>query len=278
VNQTRDIPALKAMCNQLRQDVIQMVHAAGSGHPGGSLSAVEFVAALYFDTLENLDPMNPRKADRDRFVLSKGHCCPILYSVLARKGYFDVSHLTKLREYGSILQGHPDMNKTPGVDISSGSLGNGLSVGIGMALSARLKGLDYKVYVMMGDGEQQEGMVWEAAMCAAHHKVTNLIAIVDCNNLQIKGTINDVMSIEPLDKKWEAFGWAVIKVADGNDIEQVLNGLDQAKAAEGPVVILAQTVKGKGISFMENMADWHGMAPSDEQMGQAMAELSKGGN
>jgi len=273
MSRTRDIPALEAMANQLRQDVIRMVHTAGSGHPGGSLSAAEFVTALYFDTLENIDPQSPRKADRDRFVLSKGHCCPILYSALARRGYFDPSNLTKLREYGSILQGHPDMNKTPGIDISSGSLGNGLSVGVGMALSARLKGLDYTVYVMMGDGEQQEGMVWEAAMCAAHHKVKNLIAIVDCNHLQIKGTIDDVMSIEPLDKKWEAFGWHVIKVADGNDMAQALAGLDKAKTMDGPAVILAQTVKGKGVSFMEDVADWHGTAPSAEQTAQAMTEL-----
>jgi transketolase len=241
------------------------------------LPAAEYVTALYFDTLKNLDPKNPRKADRDRFVLSKGHCCPILYSALARRGYFDVSNLTKLREYGSILQGHPDMNKTPGVDISSGSLGNGLAVGVGMALSARMKKLDYRVYVMMGDGELQEGMVWEAAMCAAHHKVKNLVAIVDCNNLQINGTIDEIMSVEPLPDKWRAFGWKVIQVADGNDMEQVLASLDKAKQTEGPVVILAKTVKGKGVSFMENVAAWHGQAPSTEQKEQALAELRKGG-
>nr|WP_085832927.1 transketolase [Clostridium merdae] len=274
---TRDIPALEAMCSQLRQDVIAMVSKAGSGHPGGSLSAAEYVTALYFDSLENIDPKNPRKYDRDRFVLSKGHCCPILYSALARKGYFDVSNLTKLREYGSILQGHPDMNKTPGVDISSGSLGNGLAVGVGMALSARMKKLNYRVYVMMGDGELQEGMVWEAAMCAAHHKVKNIIAIVDCNNLQINGTIDEIMSVEPLPDKWRAFGWKVIHVADGNDMEQVLASLDQAKNTEGPVVILAKTVKGKGVSFMENVAAWHGQAPNAKQEEQALAELKMGG-
>jgi len=274
---TRDIAALEAMCNRLRQDVVKMVNKAGSGHPGGSLSAAEMVTALYFDVLENIDPENPRKPDRDRFVLSKGHCCPILYSALARRGYFDASNLGKLREYGSILQGHPDMNKTPGVDISAGSLGNGLSVGLGMALSARIKGLDYKVYVMMGDGEVQEGMVWEAAMCAAHHKAKNLIAIVDCNNLQINGTIDEVMGIEPLPDKWRAFGWRVLQVDDGNDMKQVLEGLDKARAMEGPVVILAKTVKGKGVSFMENKAAWHGQAPTNEQTEQALAELTRGG-
>jgi len=274
---TRDIAALEAMCNRLRQDVVKMVNKAGSGHPGGSLSAAEMVTALYFDVLENIDPEDPRKPDRDRFVLSKGHCCPILYSALARRGYFDASNLGKLREYGSILQGHPDMNKTPGVDISAGSLGNGLSVGLGMALSARLKGLDYKVYVMMGDGEVQEGMVWEAAMCAAHHKAKNLIAIVDCNNLQINGTIDEVMGIEPLPDKWRAFGWKVLQVDDGNDMKQVLEGLDKARAMEGPVVILAKTVKGKGVSFMENVAAWHGQAPTNEQTEQALAELTRGG-
>jgi len=274
---TRDIAALEAMCNRLRQDVVKMVNKAGSGHPGGSLSAAEMVTALYFDVLENIDPEDPRKPDRDRFVLSKGHCCPILYSALARRGYFDASNLGKLREYGSILQGHPDMNKTPGVDISAGSLGNGLSVGLGMALSARIKGLGYKVYVMMGDGEVQEGMVWEAAMCAAHHKAKNLIAIVDCNNLQINGTIDEVMGIEPLPDKWRAFGWKVLQVDDGDDMEQVLEGLDKARAMEGPVVILAKTVKGKGVSFMENVAAWHGQAPTNEQTEQALAELTRGG-
>jgi len=274
---TRDIAALEAMCNQLRQDVVKMVNKAGSGHPGGSLSAAEMVTALYFDVLENIDPENPRKPDRDRFVLSKGHCCPILYSALARRGYFDASHLGKLREYGSILQGHPDMNKTPGVDISAGSLGNGLSVGLGMALSARIKGLGYKVYVMMGDGEVQEGMVWEAAMCAAHHKAKNLIAIVDCNYLQINGTIDEVMGIEPLPDKWRAFGWKVLQLVDGNDMKQVLEGLDKAREMEGPVVILAKTVKGKGVSFMEHVAAWHGQAPTNEQTEQALAELAKGG-
>lgn len=273
----RDITALESMCNQLRQDVVNMVHKAGSGHLGGSLSAAEFVTALYFDTLQNLDPDHPRKADRDRFVLSKGHCCPILYAALARRGYFSVSNLEKLREYGSILQGHPDMNKTPGVDISSGSLGNGLSVGLGMALSARMRKLDYKVYVMMGDGEVQEGMVWEAAMCAAHHKAANLVAIVDCNNLQINGTIGEIMNIEPLPDKWRAFGWKTLLVADGNDMRQVLEALDAARETEGPVVILAKTVKGKGVSFMEHAAVWHGQAPDEKQTRQAIDELTKGG-
>lgn len=272
----RDVAALKKQAGQLRQDVVRMIAKAGSGHPGGSLSAAEFVTALYFDILQNIDPKNPHMEDRDRFVLSKGHCCPVLYAALARRGYFDVSHLDRLREYRSILQGHPDMNKTPGVDISTGSLGNGLSVGLGMALSARLKGLEYKVYVLMGDGEQQEGMIWEAAMCAAHHKVKNLIAIVDCNNLQINGTVGEVMNVEPLADKWRAFGWKVLKV-DGHDMEAVLNVLDEARSTEGPMVVLGSTIKGKGVSFMENVALWHGQAPTAEQLEQAIEELAEGG-
>lgn len=272
----RDVAALQKQAGQLRQDVVRMIAKAGSGHPGGSLSAAEFVTALYFDILQNIDPKNPHREDRDRFVLSKGHCCPVLYAALARRGYFDISHLDRLREYRSILQGHPDMNKTPGVDISTGSLGNGLSVGLGMALSARLKGLEYKVYVLMGDGEQQEGMIWEAAMCAAHHKVKNLIAIVDCNNLQINGTVGEVMNVEPLADKWRAFGWKVLKV-DGHDMEAVLNVLDEARSAEGPVVVLGSTIKGKGVSFMENVALWHGQAPTAEQLEQAIEELAEGG-
>ena len=273
---SRNIVALKKMANRLRQGIVKMVAKAGSGHPGGSLSATEFVTALYFDVLQNIDPQNPRKENRDRFVLSKGHCCPVLYAALAGRGFFDESNLAKLREYQSILQGHPDMNKTPGVDISTGSLGNGLSVGLGMALSARLKGLDYKVYVMLGDGELQEGMVWEAAMCAAHHKADNLIAIVDCNNLQINGTVEEIMNIEPLSDKWRAFGWKILQV-DGHDMEAVLNVLDEARCMEGPVVILGKTIKGKGVSFMENEVVWHGQAPTAEQTERALAELADEG-
>ena len=273
---TPDIAALERQANQLRQDIVKMVAKAGSGHPGGSLSAVEIVTALYFAVLQNIDPHNPRKANRDRFVLSKGHCCPVLYAALCRRGFFEERHLYTLREYGSILQGHPDMNKTPGVDISAGSLGNGLSVGVGMALSARLAGLDYKVFVLLGDGEVQEGTVWEAAMCASHHKVQNLIAIVDCNNLQINGTTDEIMSIEPLPDKWRAFGWKVLHV-DGHDMRAVVEVLNCARATEGPVVILAKTVKGKGVSFMEDVAAWHGQAPSSAQTEQAISELVKEG-
>ncbi len=268
----RDIAALEQMAQRLRRDVVGMIAAAGSGHPGGSLSAAEIVTALYFDILENLDPNDPQKPERDRFVLSKGHCCPILYAALCRRGYFGEEHLSKLRQYGSILQGHPDMNKTPGVDISSGSLGNGLSVGLGMALSGRYRRLGYRVYVLLGDGELQEGMVWEAAMCAAHHRARNLIAIVDCNNLQINGTVDEIMRVEPLPDKFRAFGWKVLE-APGNEMEAVLAALDEAKALEGPVVLLAKTTKGKGVSFMENIAAWHGLAPDKAQTAQALAEL-----
>ena len=272
------VPALEKTALQIRRDIVRMVHSAGSGHPGGSLSAVEFVTALYFGVLENIDPKDPKKPDRDRFVLSKGHCCPALYAALCRRGYFGEEHLTTLRKYGSILQGHPDMKRTPGLDISSGSLGNGLAVGLGMALAARVDKLSYRVYVMMGDGEQQEGLVWEAAMAAAHHKATNLIAIVDCNNLQINGTIDEILNIEPLADKWRAFGWKVIELAEGNDMASVLAALDTARRMEGPTVILAKTVKGKGVSYMENVAVWHGKAPSDEETERALTELSEGGD
>ncbi len=268
----RDIAALERLAKRLRQDVISMIALAGSGHPGGSLSAAELVTALYFDILENIDPKDPHKPDRDRFVLSKGHCCPILYAALCRRGYFGEEHLSKLRQYNSILQGHPDMNKTPGVDISSGSLGNGLSAGLGMALSGRYRGLGYRVYVLLGDGELQEGMVWEAAMCAAHHRAKNLIAIVDCNNLQINGSLDEIMRVAPLPDKFRAFGWKVLE-APGNEMGAVLAALDEAKTLEGPVVLLAKTTKGKGVSFMENVAAWHGMAPDEAQTARALAEL-----
>jgi len=271
---SRDIVALEKLANQLRQDIIKMVATAGSGHPGGSLSAVEFITALYFDVMQNIDPKNPRKENRDRFVLSKGHCCPVLYAALARRGYFDVSHLEKLREYQSILQGHPDMNKTPGIDMSTGSLGNGLSVGLGMALSARIRGLDYKVYVMLGDGEMQEGMIWEAAMCAAHHKAKNLIAIVDCNNLQINGTLEEIMNVEPLTDKWRAFGFEVMEV-DGHNIAALCDVFEKAKANKSgkPVLIYANTVKGAGVTYMEGHHGWHYGALNEEKFNEAKASL-----
>jgi transketolase len=271
----RDVERLEAQAAVLRQDIIESVHAAGAGHPGGALSAADMITALYFHVL-NIDPENPRWPDRDRFILSKGHACPALYAALARRGYFSPELLTTLRQYGSILQGHPDMNKTPGVDMTAGSLGNGLAVGVGMALSARLHRQDYMVYVMLGDGELQEGMVWEAAMAAGHHDLKNLIAIVDCNGVQINGWVNDIMTVEPLGDKWRAFGWKVIE-ADGHDMKDILTALHTARTMRHPAVILMRTVKGKGVSFMEDESKWHGMAPDDEQAAQAVAEIQEQG-
>ena len=250
----RDVERLEEQAVQIRQDIISMIHAAKAGHPGGSLSAVEMVTALYFHVL-NIDPQNPRWADRDRFILSKGHSCPVLYAALARRGYFDPKELNTLRQYHSILQGHPDMNKTPGVDMTAGSLGNGLSVGVGMALSGKLHHQDYMTYVMLGDGEIQEGMVWEAAMAASHHDLKNLVAIVD---------------------KWRAFGWKVVEV-NGHNMKDVLTALHTAKTMRHPTAILMRTVKGKGVSFMEDDSVWHGSAPDDEQMVKAIAEIKEGG-
>jgi len=266
---------LEGKANDLRKDIIQMTNLAKAGHPGGSLSAVEIVTALYFHAM-NIDPKNPGWEDRDRFILSKGHACPLMYAALAEKGYFGLEHLQTLRKFQSILQGHPDMQKTPGVDISAGSLGNGLSVGVGMALAARWKRKDYKVFVVLGDGELQEGMVWEAAMAAAHFDLSNLVAFVDYNGIQINGWVNDVMAINPLADKWRAFNWSVIEI-DGHNIREVLKALQTAQKMRGPTVIVAHTVKGKGVSFMENNADWHGKAPSDEQAMKAIGELSHGG-
>ena len=270
-----DVRRLEAQAEQLREDIVSMIHEAGAGHPGGSLSAVDMITALYFHVL-NIDPKNPRWKDRDRFVLSKGHSCPALYAALARRGFFDPSELMTLRKYHSILQGHPDMNKTPGVDMTAGSLGNGLSVGVGMALSARLHGQDYRTYVMLGDGEIQEGMVWEAAMAAGHHGLKNLTAIVDCNGVQINGWTNDIMTVEPIADKWRAFGWRVVE-ADGHDMRSLLVALHTAGTMRHPTVILMRTVKGKGVSFMEDESKWHGQAPSDEELVQAIMEIKKGG-
>lgn len=270
----RDVARLEQQASQLRQDIVTMIHAARAGHPGGSLSAVEMVTALYFHVM-NIDPTQPHWADRDRFILSKGHACPVLYAALARRGYFDPAQLTTLRQYHSILQGHPDMNKTPGVDMTAGSLGNGLSVGVGMALSAKLHHQDYMTYVMLGDGEIQEGMVWEAAMAAAHYRLNNLVAIVDCNGVQINGWVNDIMREEPFADKWKAFGWNVIDI-DGHSIREVLTALHEARTMRSPTVILARTVKGKGVSFMEDQAAWHGAAPNAEQLARAMEDIEKG--
>ena len=257
---------------KVRMGIIEGTHSAKSGHPGGSLSAADVLTYLYFCEM-NVDPQHPDKADRDRLVLSKGHVAPALYAVLAHKGYFPIEELKPLRKIGSRLQGHPDMKKVPGVDMSSGSLGQGISAAVGMALAGKLDGRDYRVYALLGDGELAEGQVWEAAMSAAKYKLDNLCAFVDLNGLQIDGSTADVMPTAPVDKKFEAFNWNVLTV-DGHDCAAVADALEQAKAAQGrPTVILARTVKGKGVSFMENNAGWHGKAPNDEQYEQAMAEL-----
>lgn len=271
----KDVDRLETQAVQIRQDIIGMIHAAKAGHPGGSLSAVEMVTALYFHVL-NIDPQNPDWADRDRFILSKGHACPVLYAALARRGFFDPAILPTLRQYKSILQGHPDMNKVPGLDMSAGSLGNGLSVGVGMALSGKLHKQDYMTYVMLGDGEIQEGMVWEAAMSAAHHHLKNLTAIVDCNGVQINGWVGDVMAVEPLADKWRAFGWAVVEV-NGHNMTDVLTALHTAKTMRQPTAILMRTVKGKGVSFMEDDPKWHGAAPTDEELVAAICQIQEGG-
>lgn len=271
----KDVERLEEQAVQLRRDIVEMIHAAKAGHPGGSLSAVDMITALYFHVMR-IDPQNPRWEDRDRFVLSKGHACPALYAALARRGFFDPKHLTTLRQYHSILQGHPDMNKTPGIDISSGSLGNGLAIGVGMAMSGRLHHQDYMTYVMLGDGEVQEGMVWETAMAAHHHDLGNLVAIVDCNGVQINGWVNEIMTVEPLADKWRAFGWNVVEV-NGHNMKDLLTVLHTAKTMRHPTVILMRTVKGRGVSFMEDDCKWHGNSPSDEELVQAILEIGEGG-
>jgi transketolase len=270
-----DIRFLEAKANDIRKDIIRMICAAKAGHPGGSLSAADIVTALYFFVL-NIDPKNPQWEDRDRFILSKGHSCPVLYAALAERGYFALDQLETLRKFGSILQGHPDMNKTPGVDMTAGSLGNGLSIGVGMALAAKWKKKSYKVYVLLGDGEIQEGMVWEAAMAAASFELDNIVAIVDYNGLQINGWVNDIMKLNPLSDKWRAFNWSVMEI-DGHNMRDILGAFQKAEKMRGPVAIIAHTVKGKGVSFMENVCEWHGKAPSAEQAASAIEELSKRG-
>lgn len=268
---------LQKMANEIRKGIITAVHSAKAGHPGGSLSATELFTYLYFEEM-NIDPKNPKKADRDRFVLSKGHTAPGLYSTLAHKGYFPVEDLVTLRHIGSYLQGHPDMKHIPGIDMSSGSLGQGISAAVGMALSAKLSKESYRVYTLLGDGEIQEGQVWEAAMFAGHRKLDNLTVIVDNNGLQIDGNIEDVCSPYPIDKKFEAFNFHVINVEDGNDFDQLKAAFDEARAVKGmPVAIIMKTVKGKDVSFMENNAGWHGKAPNDEEFAVAMADLEKVG-
>ena len=267
---------LMKTANEVRKGIVTAVHSAKSGHPGGSLSAADIYTYLYFEEM-NIDPKDPKKADRDRFVLSKGHTAPGYYSTLAHRGFFPVEDLTTLRKVGSYLQGHPDMKHIPGVDMSSGSLGQGISAAVGMAISAKLSNDDYRVYTLLGDGEIQEGQVWEASMLAGHRKLDNLVVIVDNNNLQIDGKITDVNSPYPIDKKFEAFNFHVINI-DGNDFDQIEAAFKEARKTKGmPTASIAKTIKGKGVSFMEDQAGWHGKAPNDEQYAQAMEELEKAG-
>ncbi len=264
--------SLKQTACKARIGIIEGVHAAKAGHPGGSLSCADILTYLYFEHM-NIDPTDPKKADRDRFVLSKGHAAPALYAVLAQRGFFSPDSLITLRKIGSVLQGHPDMKNIPGVDMSSGSLGQGISAAVGMALSAKHFGDNYRVYTVLGDGECGEGQVWEAAMFAAAKKLDNLVAFVDFNNLQIDGTIEEVNSPLPFDKKFEAFNWHVITI-DGHDFTQIENALNEAKTVKGkPTVIIANTIKGKGVSYMENEVNWHGAAPNDELAAVALEEL-----
>ena len=267
---------LMKTANEIRKGIVTALHSAKAGHPGGSLSATEIFTYLYFEEM-NVDPKDPKKADRDRFVLSKGHTAPGLYSTLAQKGFFPKEDLVTLRHTGSYLQGHPDMKHIPGVDMSSGSLGQGISAAVGMAIAGKLDNADYRVYTLLGDGEIQEGQVWEASMLAAHRKLDNLVVIVDNNNLQIDGEITEVNSPYPIDKKFEAFNFHVINI-DGNDFDQIDAAFKEAKTVKGqPTAIIAKTVKGKGVSFMENQVSWHGSAPNDEQCKQALEELEKVG-
>lgn len=269
-----DTNQLKILATKARRGAIVGTFNAKSGHPGGSLSAADIFTYLYFKEM-NVDPSNPSWADRDRFVLSKGHCCPSLYSVLALKGYFDMSELEKLRHVGAMLQGHPDMKGTPGIDMSTGSLGQGISAACGMALCAKIDNKDYRVYTVLGDGECEEGEVWEAAMFAAHKGLDNLVVFVDCNGLQIDGSTAQVGGVEPLDKKFESFGFNVLKI-DGHDFDQIEEALNNARATKGvPTAIIAKTVKGKGVSFMENQVGWHGKAPNAEEYEIALNELDE---
>lgn len=268
----RDHKGLNEITNVIRKDIVSMICKSKSGHPGGSLSAVEILTALYFDQM-NIDPTNPKMEDRDRFVLSKGHAAPALYATLAQRGYFAKEELNNLRQLGSMLQGHPDMKKVPGVEMSTGSLGQGFSVACGMAMAAKLDNAPWNVYALLGDGEVQEGIIWEAAMSAAHYKLDNMIEFLDYNGLQIDGEVESVMNINPIEDKFKTFGWNVITI-DGHDFDQIFAALDMAKdTVDKPTMIIAKTIKGKGVSFMENQASWHGSAPSEEQLEQALSEL-----
>ena len=268
--------ALQKMAVEVRKGIVSSVHSAKAGHPGGSLSAADIFTYLYFEEM-NIDPKDPKKEDRDRFVLSKGHTAPGLYSALANRGYFPVEDLLTLRHTGSYLQGHPDMKKIPGVDMSSGSLGQGISAAVGMALAAKLQNKDYRTYTLLGDGEIQEGQVWEAAMFAGSRKLDNLVVIVDNNGLQIDGPVDEVNSPYPIGAKFEAFNFNVVEI-DGHDFDQIADAFKQAKECKGkPTAIIMKTIKGKGVSFMENQVSWHGSAPNDEQCKQALEELEKVG-
>lgn len=267
-----EIKQLQILATKARMGAILGTFCAKSGHPGGSLSAADIFTYLYFKEM-NVDPKNPKWEDRDRFVLSKGHCCPSLYAVLALKGYFEWDELTKLRHVGAMLQGHPDMKGTPGIDMSTGSLGQGISAACGMALSAKISNKSYRVYSVLGDGEVEEGQVWEAAMFAAHYQLDNLVAVVDNNGLQIDGRISDVMSPYPIDEKFKAFGWHVISI-DAHDFDAIEKAFAEAEKISGqPTVIIQKSIKGKGVSFMEDQVSWHGTAPNEEQYNQAMTEL-----
>lgn len=273
----RDHKVLNGIARNIRKDIVTMIHGSKSGHPGGSLSAVEILTSLYFDEM-NVDARSPKMEDRDRFVLSKGHAAPVLYATLAEKGYFDKKELNSLRKKGAMLQGHPDMKGTPGVEMSTGSLGQGFSVACGMAMASKLDNAPWRVYTLLGDGEVQEGIVWEAAMSAAHYKLDNLVAFLDYNGLQIDGEVEKVMNIGPIMDKFKSFGWNVIEI-DGHDFDQIFAALDMARETVGkPTMIIAKTVKGKGVSFMENNASWHGTAPTDSDLEKALAELGGADN
>lgn len=263
---------LEEKANQLRISILNMLYHAGSGHTGGSLSAIDILTVLYNNIMHH-DPKNPHWIGRDRFILSKGHIAPALYAILADAGYFDIKELNTLRKFGSILQGHPDMKKTPGLDVSTGSLGQGLSIATGIALGAKSNNNSYRVYCMLGDGETQEGQIWEASMAAGHYKLDNLCVILDCNRLQIDGKVEDVMTIEPIKDKWLSFNWNVIEI-NGHDLEEIEEGFIKASEFKGkPTIILANTVKGKGVSFMENNPAWHGKSPNKEELDAALDEL-----
>ena len=268
---------LEKLANEIRKSIVTAVHSAKSGHPGGSLSSADIFTYLYFEEM-NIDPKNPKMEDRDRFVLSKGHVAPAYYSTLAERGFFPKEDLVTLRHTGSYLQGHPDMKHIPGVDMSSGSLGQGISCAVGMALAGKMDHKDYRVYTLLGDGEIEEGQVWEASMFAGHRKLDNLVVIVDNNNMQIDGTLDEVCSPDPIDKKFEAFNFHVIHVADGNDFAQLAEAFKEARETKGmPTAIIAHTLKGKGVSYMEGQVGWHGKAPNDEEYAVAMEELGKAG-